>query len=371
MMKIRSRKITPKFKPKVGVTCISGDGLEWIFHSGYNEYESWSGQNVWQVKLDLLPLPTISGLPDIPLLHDRINSIKNFPEEVVNKMRSDQPVILGPLTIDLWPEQISGDGSFESNYLEVDSEDGYNLPRRKVLDTLQNTESLIGLKYKLTRPYFIRGLLWKELDNFINEAKEFLSVMKIYLSFDRQINTLYRNNFRQNFDGDADLHKITGEISKFLRHESVALPSEVYGWTEKDRRDEVATKLAWIANQNLGNQPKPVVQNGVQFEEEVANKLEALDFVIDRTPVIGDFGADLLAQKDDLRYAIQCKAHSRPIGIKAVQEAVGSRQYYKCDYGVVVASSSFTPAAQELAQETRVILISDDDLARLEFLIDS
>ncbi|WP_313607824.1 restriction endonuclease [Rhizobium sp.] len=44
--------------------------------------------------------------------------------------------------------------------------------------------------------------------------------------------------------------------------------------------------------------------------------------------------------------------------------------FYECDYGLVIATSRFTPEAQELAQETGVILVGEADLARLEFLID-
>ncbi|PTV70263.1 restriction endonuclease [Agrobacterium pusense] len=370
MMRVHVRSTAPELEPENGITTIDDDGLEWMLYLKGNSCDPYRGRNVWQISLELLPLLPLDGLPDIPLLHSRIEEIRLAPSEEIERQKADHPSFLGPFKLDLWPVEVSRDDPPKSDYVDLHFEDDYYFPGLQDLDKLQQPENVVGLQYVSTADYIVRGLVWKELEIFRKEATAFLTQLKIYLSFEREISTIYRNNFRQNFDGAPDLSKVAGEISIFLRKESVVLPNEVYGWTEKERRDRVAETIAWIVSQYIGNQPKPVVRDGVAFEEQIAAGLEELNFIVDRTPVSGDFGADLVAEKDDLRYAIQCKAHSKPIGIKAVQEANGARRFYKCDYGVVIATSRFTPAAQELAQETGVILAGEADLARLEFLID-
>lgn len=104
--------------------------------------------------------------------------------------------------------------------------------------------------------------------------------------------------------------------------------------------------------------------DGVAFERDCARLLEAGGFVVRTTPTSGDYGADLIAEKDDLGYAIQCKDTSKPVGVKAVQEAIGARRHYSVDYAVVCASAGFTDAAIELATSNKVVLCNADQLVR-------
>lgn len=103
---------------------------------------------------------------------------------------------------------------------------------------------------------------------------------------------------------------------------------------------------------------------GIDFERDCARLLDAGGFAVRTTPASGDFGADLIAEKDDLRYAIQCKDTSKPVGVKAVQEAIGARRHYSVDYAVVCASAGFTEAAIELASSNQVVLCNADQLVR-------
>ena len=53
------------------------------------------------------------------------------------------------------------------------------------------------------------------------------------------------------------------------------------------------------------------------------------DIVIEFTPATGDFGADCVTDEGN-RLAVQCKRYSRPVGVKAVQEAQSAASYYHC-----------------------------------------
>ncbi len=96
---------------------------------------------------------------------------------------------------------------------------------------------------------------------------------------------------------------------------------------------------------------------GVEFEEWCCWLLSNQGYVnIETTPPTGDFGADIIAEKDEIRFAIQCKRYSDPVGITAIEQAHSAKSYYNCDIAVVMASSTFTDAARALATKTRVQL---------------
>ena len=84
------------------------------------------------------------------------------------------------------------------------------------------------------------------------------------------------------------------------------------------------------------------------------------------TPGSGDQGVDVLAVKDGVKYAIQCKNYAGPLSNTPVQEVSAGRQFYGCHVGVVMTNSTFTPGAVSLAAATNVLLW---DRKKLEELI--
>lgn len=107
--------------------------------------------------------------------------------------------------------------------------------------------------------------------------------------------------------------------------------------------------------------------SGTEFEEYAAEILHRSGIeVLELTKGSGDFGADIIVILEGERTAVQCKRYSRPIGIKAVQEAVAAMPYYKCTRAAVITSSTFTKAAIELAAESGVVLWDREDVARFE-----
>jgi HJR/Mrr/RecB family endonuclease len=91
--------------------------------------------------------------------------------------------------------------------------------------------------------------------------------------------------------------------------------------------------------------------------------LSSSGFDVRETPKSGDFGADIIASKDDLSFAIQCKDTIKPVGVKAVQEAASAKSHYKVDFAVVCSTARFTDAAIELATSNNVILSNSKNLA--------
>lgn len=96
---------------------------------------------------------------------------------------------------------------------------------------------------------------------------------------------------------------------------------------------------------------------GHDFEYYCADLLKDNGFLeVEVTKGSGDFGADILAEKDGITYAFQCKCYDKPIGVKAVQEIYAGRDYYGRMVGVVMTNQYFTQPAVELAQKLNIML---------------
>ena len=65
---------------------------------------------------------------------------------------------------------------------------------------------------------------------------------------------------------------------------------------------------------------------------------------------------DILAEKEGVTYAIQCKRYMAPVGVKAVQEAYAGRDYYDRMVGAVLTNQYFTAPAVEAAKKLKILL---------------
>lgn len=110
---------------------------------------------------------------------------------------------------------------------------------------------------------------------------------------------------------------------------------------------------------------------GRQFEKYLVRLFSSLGYQVDHVGTDwydhrGDFGADLITQKDGIKTAIQAKCYNNLAGIDSVRQVIGARDYYKCQKAAVVTNNYFTNDAQTQAKESGVILIDRDKL--MEFI---
>lgn len=96
---------------------------------------------------------------------------------------------------------------------------------------------------------------------------------------------------------------------------------------------------------------------GFEFEYWCAKKIEGQGWVTRVSKATGDQGVDIIACKNNVTVAIQCKRYSTPVGNKAVQEVFAGKSHESCDYACVIATNGFTRSAQEIAAATDVKLI--------------
>lgn len=100
---------------------------------------------------------------------------------------------------------------------------------------------------------------------------------------------------------------------------------------------------------------------GEDFEVFIAQILGKIGFYnIQLTKGSGDQGVDILAEKDNIKYAFQCKRYDKSVGNKAVQEVFAGKFFYHCHVAVVVTNNYFTQSAKDLAHENGVVLWDRD-----------
>lgn len=95
----------------------------------------------------------------------------------------------------------------------------------------------------------------------------------------------------------------------------------------------------------------------IKFENAVAQDFISMGWTARTTTGSGDQGADVIAERDGMKYIVQCKLYSQPVGNKAVQEVISARVYFQGQIAMVVTNSSFTKSAKQLAESSNVLLV--------------
>lgn len=103
---------------------------------------------------------------------------------------------------------------------------------------------------------------------------------------------------------------------------------------------------------------------GVDFEHYVAAVLRGTGYSVELTRATGDFGVDLIATRDGVRTAVQCKRQNRVVNGSAVQQVVAGAPVYDCSATMVVTNHSYTRAAAQLAEVHGCVLVDRTRLAR-------
>ena len=94
------------------------------------------------------------------------------------------------------------------------------------------------------------------------------------------------------------------------------------------------------------------LMDGRDFEFFCAELLEKRGFLeVEVTKGSGDNGVDILAEKDGVTYAIQCKRYEEPIGVKAVQEAYAGDIIGIFDPGVYSIGDTLTTSKEKFRFE--------------------
>lgn len=127
--------------------------------------------------------------------------------------------------------------------------------------------------------------------------------------------------------------------------------------------------LWWIVRRKISSKRRYLEADDMEghaFEEYCAGLLRDKGFLeVEVTKASGDYGVDILAEKEGVTYAIQCKCYTSDVGVKAVQEAYAGRDFYDRMVGVVLTNQYFTGPAVEAAKKLKILLWDRDYLEQM------
>jgi len=173
--------------------------------------------------------------------------------------------------------------------------------------------------------------------------------------------------------GKPQLDKWHAEINYFITHHvrPGIKPSQI---PELENRrsvvvERIAKQVAIYAQQRPAVLALPAIIDGAEFEAFCASQLRACGWSVQVTPLCRDQGVDIIAERNGMRVALQCKLYSNPVGNKAVQEIAAGRVHQQAHYGAVVTNGTFTASARELAATNSIRLLHHTDLPQLETIL--
>lgn len=198
---------------------------------------------------------------------------------------------------------------------------------------------------------------WREAGALIDTAVHLVRLLDVYMPARDMMKRFYQSKVSFGVMGERNLTALRGAIRAHLGHvlgrdfikPSLYVPN-------RNRAEQFIEDLILLIEHDGQDHQFAPGQAGLDFEHRCLEALRIAGYKAEPTAKTADFGADVIASKEELTFAIQCKNLNRPAGVKAVQEVVGALHHYVVDYGVVCSASGFTEVAARLAASNQVIL---------------
>lgn len=103
---------------------------------------------------------------------------------------------------------------------------------------------------------------------------------------------------------------------------------------------------------------------GSEFEEKLSILFSQLGYAVRHTGKTGDYGVDLIIEKEGRKTAVQVKRYGyhEHVPESAIQQAFSGAKFYHCEDAIVVTNSRYTKYAYQLARSIGVSLWNRNDL---------
>lgn len=105
---------------------------------------------------------------------------------------------------------------------------------------------------------------------------------------------------------------------------------------------------------------------GLEFERYVAALLKRQGFTRIKLTERYDWGVDIIAHKDGIRWGVQTKRSSGLVKVSAVRQVVAGLNKYGCERSMVVTNSVFSQPAMEIARINECVLINRNLLVKMQ-----
>lgn len=141
------------------------------------------------------------------------------------------------------------------------------------------------------------------------------------------------------------------------RKKEEKLEEELFGKPKKklDTRDSISKSISPIERVDR--------MSGEQFEIFMENYFSQKGYKVERTPLSGDYGVDLIIEHElGGKIGVQLKCYSKKVPADAIQQVSASLQHYKLSSGMVITNNYFQPSAIRLAEDNNITLWDRDKL---------
>ena len=156
---------------------------------------------------------------------------------------------------------------------------------------------------------------------------------------------------------DIEAHGIVGPFNNFTPRSILIRKEDWDAAMQLNRSNPLSVNFDFASNKKNEKIEDIDFMEGHAFEYWCANLLQKNGFLnVEVTQGSGDQGVDILAEKDGIKYAIQCKCYSSDLGNKPIQEVNTGKVIYHCHIGVVMTNRFFTSGAKQAAEATGVLL---------------
>lgn len=138
-------------------------------------------------------------------------------------------------------------------------------------------------------------------------------------------------------------------------------------YREENRQEEIRQKIESERIQRLKDSSISEIDNmnGFEFEEFISHILSDLGYNVKTTRKSGDFGADLILEKNGEKTIVQTKRYSQKVSVSAIQEIAAAQNFYRIYNACVITNNYFTSPAIKLANANDIKLIDRDELSKL------
>ena len=127
----------------------------------------------------------------------------------------------------------------------------------------------------------------------------------------------------------------------------------------------IAHKTTEEAERRKREEEKRIIASGIaqvdqmtgkEFEKYISLCCRKIGYLTELTSDSQDYGADFILYKKNIKTVVQTKRWKNKVGVKAVQETIAAKQYYKAERGMVITNSFYTRNAINLANSTDIVL---------------
>lgn len=177
----------------------------------------------------------------------------------------------------------------------------------------------------------------------------------------------YRQLVSRNPYGGLEMKAWTKELERFRSSTDISGAPERIALFDAELTERVKE---WAADADASSAGGRFASaDPYEYERWCAGQLARCGWQAEATRSSGDQGVDVVAVKNGIKVALQCKLHSSAVGNKAIQEVHAAAAFIDATHAAVVAPTDYTRAARQLAGKLNVLLLHHAQLSGLEKML--